>query len=67
VSVMSKPYGLTATLQITKPSRAMDLIWDAVEQARLEGMSVNQIKSEMRDAWEHACNEEKRMGVEFTS
>jgi hypothetical protein len=63
---MSKPYGLTADLKMTTPSRAMDMIWDAVEQARLEGMTPIQIKREMAQAWEHACDEEKKAASEFT-
>jgi hypothetical protein len=60
-----RPYGLTFDLQITKPTKAVDMLWDAVEQARIEGMTVRQIKSEMAQAWEHACDEEKKAAKEF--
>jgi hypothetical protein len=63
---MSKPYGLTSLLEVTRPTKSMDMIWDAVEQARLEGMTPRQIKMEMQDAWEHACKEEAKLGGEFT-
>lgn len=63
---MGKPYGLTATLEIIAPDRSTDAIWDAVEQARMAGMTARQIKLEMQLAWEHACEEEKRQSREFT-
>jgi hypothetical protein len=63
---VGKPYGLTATLEIIAPDRATDALWDAVEQARLAGMTVRQIKLEMQEAWEHACEEEKQQAKEFT-
>ena len=63
---MAKPYGLTADLRMVTPSRAMDMIWDAVEEARASGMTPKQIKIEMQQAWEHACKEEAKLGSEFT-
>lgn len=64
---MSKPYGLTIDLQVKKPSRAMNMIWDAVEEAIAEGMTVRQIKLEMAEAWEHWHKEMAKAAKEFTS
>ena len=61
-----KPYGLTSSLEIAKPTRAMDMLWDAVEQAIEEGMSVRDIKMEMREAWEHCYREKAKEGAELT-
>lgn len=55
-----KPYGLTYDLQVTRPTRAMDMIWDAVEQAIIEGLTPRQIKLEMAEAWEHALKEQAK-------
>ena len=60
-----KPYGLTVGLQVTKPTRAMDMIWDAIEQAIDEGMTVRQVKIEMQQAWESAFNQKAKEGKEF--
>ena len=64
---MSKPYGLTVGLQITKPTKAMDMIWDAIEQAIDEGMTVRQVKLEMAEAWESAFKQRAKEAREFTS
>lgn len=46
-----KPLGMTASFQITKPTRAMDKVWGAVEEAIGEGWDVRQFIQESREAW----------------
>ena len=64
---MSKPYGLSFDLQVQKPSRAMDMIWDAVEQAIIEGMTPKQVKIEMAQAWERHFQDRSNESKEFTA
>lgn len=62
---MSKPngidYGLdkgAPILTVSKITHAQDLIWDAVEQARKEGMTPKQFQNEVIGAWEESAERE---------
>ena len=57
---MSKPYGLTALLQVTTPNRATDAIWDAVEMAIEAGVTPLEFKREVVQAWHHALREKAK-------
>ena len=57
---MSKPNGLSATLQVLKPSRAEDAIWDAVQEAIDAGMTPERFKREVMQAWMHELSEETK-------
>ena len=50
---MSKPYGLTATFQVIRPTMAEDKIYEAVQAAQCERMSVEQFIREAREAWDY--------------
>ena len=41
---MSKPWGLTAHLQVIRPKPWEDVIWSAVEDARCTGVTWNQVE-----------------------
>jgi hypothetical protein len=47
-----KPYGLTIDLQVTRPTRAEDAIWEAVKAAIAAGMTPRQFRIEAASAWE---------------
>lgn len=57
---MSKPFGVAIgldtagrpTLSVTRPSRAADKIYDAVQEAISSGMSVRDFFREAESAWE---------------
>ncbi len=60
-----KPTGVHLTLRngypslaVSTPNRAIDAIWDAVREARLAGLSVQQFRSEAAEAWEHDIRDE---------
>lgn len=46
-----KPYGMNTALQIIKPTRTEDKVWEAVEEARLEGWELSRLVSEVEEAW----------------
>ena len=55
-----KPLGISLTVGATgprlgcsRPSRTEDLLWDAVEQAQIEGWTPKRLIAEMREAWEY--------------
>lgn len=48
---MSKPWGLSPTFQVTRPSKAEDLIHEAVEQAIIEQMTVKDFIRNARESW----------------
>lgn len=58
---MSKPNGVAfvfdgdgmPALRTTKSSTAIDAIWNAVEEATASGMTVEEFKIEVAQAWEH--------------
>ena len=57
---MSKPMGMTPTFQIVHPSKAEDVVWDAVETAKAEGRDLNWTLCEVRTAWVECAEEEVR-------
>lgn len=57
-----KPLGIVvggdALLRVTRPSRAEDAVWSAVEEARCAGWTARQMIAEVRSAWaEHLRRE----------
>jgi hypothetical protein len=64
---MSKPYGLgiglsesAVTLSVIRPSRAEDLLWDAVREAVTAGWSPERFRSEVASAWEEALKDDAK-------
>ncbi len=63
---MSKPHGLAITLdnsgnlglKVRTPNRVEDLVWQAVQEAQLAGMTVKQFRLEVAEAWEHERKEQ---------
>jgi len=55
---MSKPYGLTATMQVIRPSRAEDKIYEAVQEAICANMTVTDFIKEAREAWAYELREQ---------
>jgi hypothetical protein len=60
-----KPAGITfgmgangPTLGVTRPSRAEDKTYEAVEEAILEGWTIERFLCEAREAWLHHKQEE---------
>lgn len=52
------------SLRVTQPSRVEDAIWDAVETAILSGWEPKRFMSEVREAWAHELEEEKKRHLE---
>lgn len=48
---MGKPLGMTPMFQIVRPTPTEDAIWEAVEAAHAEGMTVEQFRRECAFAW----------------
>jgi hypothetical protein len=55
-----KPLGLTFDLQVARPTKAMDAIWDAVEVAIAENMTPEQFRHEAADAWEQRLHDDAK-------
>lgn len=49
---------------VTHPSRAEDKVWEAVEEALLEGWTVAQFLHEVRSAWEDAKQRELKSDMD---
>lgn len=49
---MSKPYGLTASLQMVVPSSAQNEIYKAVQEAISCNLTPKQFMAEARECWE---------------
>lgn len=56
---MSKPLGMTAWLQIVRPTPTEDKIYDAVEAAIEHGIPVEEFFREARDCWRIALDEKR--------
>jgi hypothetical protein len=41
-------------LNVRKPSRTEDAVWNAVEEAHMEGWTPEQFLSEVRSAWDES-------------
>ena len=50
--------GADLSLRVTGTGRAENLIWDAVEEAQIEGWSSKRFVAEFREAWEECRNRE---------
>ena len=57
---MSKPYGLTAMMQVIRPTRAEDKIYEAVQEAICANMTVTDFIREAREAWAYEQREQAR-------
>ena len=55
-----KPYGLTPMFQILRPSRTEDKIWEAVQEAIVEGWSPERFKREVAQAWDEELKEQAK-------
>ena len=49
--------GSSVVLSVTKPSRAEDTIWEAVEEALCAGLSVEQFRREAATAWDYTIKQ----------
>ena len=65
-----KPLGLRLTannqgvgLNVHKPSRTEDAIWNAVEEAINEGWTPKQFKDEVISAWEEKLQQDAKQAV----
>jgi hypothetical protein len=52
------------TLRVTRSSRATDQIWEAVEEAFLEGMTPETFMYEVRESWEQASKDKLKHDLE---
>ncbi len=64
---MSKPSGINIgmnergpTWSVASSSRVDNLIWEAVQEAILAGMTPEQFKREVADAWKYELSEESK-------
>jgi hypothetical protein len=55
---MSKPLGMTSTFQIVHPDRVQDMIWDAIQEARARGVTLDSFKAEVLDSWTEAARQD---------
>ena len=67
---MAKPLGISIginsglpTLRVNESSKAMDAIWDAVEEAINSGMTPEQFKMEAAEAWAERLKEDSKSAV----
>lgn len=49
--------GGAVVLRVTKSSRTLDAIWDAVQRAIEDGMTPEEFKREAAEAWAHELKE----------
>ena len=61
---MSKPYGLTATFQVIRPTRAEDKIYEAVQEAIASNMTPTDFIREARKSWAHELREQARFDAD---
>ncbi|MEE8113060.1 MAG: hypothetical protein V3T23_01775 [Nitrososphaerales archaeon] len=54
---MGKPYGMTAGFQIVKPTHIQDVIWNAIEEAQMVGMTVEEFRRECAEMWSMCLRE----------
>lgn len=59
-----KPLGCSAMLQVSRPSRAEDAVWDAIEAAIAVGWTPERFKQEVVEAWQHLLREESKRVAE---
>lgn len=64
---MSKPYGMTAALQIIRPDAVQDAVWDAVERAVDAGWTVEQFRSEAADCWNEYLRQKRESDMKAWS
>lgn len=62
VSLTMNEYG--PSLRVTRPSRAEDLIWEAVQEAQAEGRTPEWFVREVREAWAQARDDQKDSELE---
>lgn len=62
-----KPLGVTADLRVRMPSRAEDMIWEAVREAINDGMTPEQFKSEAAEAWQECLKEDGKHAAKTLS
>lgn len=52
--------GNDLTLQVSKSNRAIDAIWEAVDEATSANMDPKQFMGEVREAWDHYRKEQAK-------
>jgi hypothetical protein len=51
-------------IQLKRPSRAMDAIWEAVSEAIAEGMTPERFRDEAAQAWKEELNDHGKRAYE---
>lgn len=51
-------------MHVTQSNRALDAVWDAVEEAQSAGMTPQQFMREAQQAWEYYLREKTRVETE---
>jgi len=59
-----KPLGMDPLFNVHTPTRAMDMIWDAVEEAIHSGMTAKEFREEAAQAWEHELKQRAKEAAE---